>query len=167
MKLNGLDYSDSSINFSVKHLFSSFHGNFSEFDLKIDGDTDNLTDLKANLTVDISTINTHIQLLNKHLMEKEQFFNVKKYPKATFISTKIEDKGDNKLVVLGNLTIKDITKEITIDVDYVNKNNSFVINFHTHINREIFHLRSTSILDRTGILISNRVNIEGSFKFSA
>ncbi len=164
MKLNNLSYPDSKINFTVRHTLSQFNGTFSKFELDMEGDTDNIESLKANLSVDISSLDAGIPLLNKHLTTEEQFFNMAKYPNATFVSTEIKKKGESKLYVKGNMTIKGITKEIHLDVNYKEDESGVEINFNTELKRSDFGLRTKALLDRFGI-ISNTAKVFGVFKF--
>ncbi|ASI13538.1 U73 family octaprenyl pyrophosphate-binding small protease YceI [Candidatus Mancarchaeum acidiphilum] len=164
MELNKLSYPDSKINFTVRHTFSQFNGSFSKFELVMEGNTGDINSLKANLSVDISSLDAGIPMLTKHLITKEEFFNAPKYPNANFVSTKVEKKSEGVLHVKGDMTIKDITKEIHLDVNYKEDESGVVINFNTDLKRSDFGLRTKTFLDRFGI-ISNTAKVSGVFKF--
>ncbi|QCR36618.1 YceI family protein [Nissabacter sp. SGAir0207] len=76
-------------------------------------DADDLAKSKVDVTLPISTIDTHVAALTSEFKGAE-YFDVAKYPTATFHSTKVTHAGDNKYDVEGNLTIKGITKPVTL-----------------------------------------------------
>lgn len=109
-----------SINFSIKHLgysvltgrFDTFSGDFSYDPAKPEAST-------VNVTIDTSSINSNHAERDKHLRSPD-FLNVDKFPKATFVSTKVvlgDDKGEFDIV--GDLTLNGVTKSITIEVEKV------------------------------------------------
>ena len=109
-----------SVNFAIKHLgysvltgrFDTFSGDFSYDPAKPEAST-------VNVTIDTSSVNSNHAERDKHLRSPD-FLNVEKFPKATFVSTKIvmgEDKGEFDIV--GDLTLNGVTKSVTIDVSKV------------------------------------------------
>lgn len=82
-------------------------------DIKIDFDTPSNTSL--NITIPVAGIDTGVEAFDKHLASGD-FFEADKFPNATFVSTSVEKTGDATLKVTGDLTIKDTTKTITLDV---------------------------------------------------
>ncbi len=82
-------------------------------DIAIDFDAPSNTSL--NITIPVSGIDTGVEAFDKHLASGD-FFDADMYPNATFVSTSIEKTGDATLKVSGDLTIKDTTKPITLDV---------------------------------------------------
>jgi len=109
-----------SINFSIKHLgysvltgrFDTFSGEFSYDPAKPEAST-------VNVTIDTGSINSNHAERDKHLRGPD-FLNVEKFPKATFVSTKVvlgNDKGEFDIV--GDLTLNGVTKSVTIEVDKV------------------------------------------------
>lgn len=157
-----VDYEKSNLNFFVRHIiFSKFMGNFSKFDVDLKGDLSDPSSLAISVDVDVSSIDAHMKMLNRHLKEEPVFFNVSKYPTATFESTKITKKGSNKLLIRGNLSIKDVKKEIVIDSTYTKEDDGIKFEFETKINRGDFHLRSPSLMDKISINVSEEVKIYG------
>ena len=82
-------------------------------DIAIDLDAPSNTSL--NITIPVSGIETGVEAFDKHLASGD-FFEADKHPEATFVSTAVEKTGDNTLKVTGDLTIKDTTKAVTLDV---------------------------------------------------
>lgn len=108
-----IDLAHSSVGFKVKHLgISNVRGTFTEFnaDFEFDKETKTLKNLQAN--IDVSSIYTSVNKRDEHLRSAD-FFEVDKFPNMKFIGKKF---SDNKIV--GDLTIKDTTKEITLDYEF-------------------------------------------------
>lgn len=110
-----LDPQHSFVNYSVKHFdFSSQTGKWAaEGTLTLDDKDPSKS--KVDVKINIDNIITGIPELNKHLLSP-LFFNSKKYPTATFVSTKVVPEGKSKAKVYGNLTLKGVTKEVVLDV---------------------------------------------------
>ncbi|VTN73445.1 polyisoprenoid-binding protein [Klebsiella variicola] len=80
---------------------------------KLSFDKENPEKSSVSVTLPVKTIDTHVKALTDEFLGKE-YFDVKTFPEATFRSTKVESKGDNKYDVEGNLTIKGITKPVVL-----------------------------------------------------
>jgi polyisoprenoid-binding protein YceI len=78
-------------------------------------DADDVTKSTVNVTIPVTAIDTFVPKLDEHLKGGD-FFDAAKFPNATFKSTKVEAAGTNKLTVTGDLTVKDQTKPVTLDV---------------------------------------------------
>jgi polyisoprenoid-binding protein YceI len=72
---------------------------------------------KVSIDVPIANLTTGIPALNEHLA-KAEFFDVAKFPKATFVSTSVKTDGPTGATITGNLTIKGITKPVTLDAEF-------------------------------------------------
>lgn len=108
-----VDKSHTSVNFTVNHFFSAVTGKFKDFDGTFHFDKNNLKGSKADFSVVINSVDTDNGKRDKHLQSKD-FFNAKKYPKMDFQSTKIDKKSDKEYLIHGKLTIKDVTKDVTL-----------------------------------------------------
>ncbi len=107
------------IQFKVKHLGYSWElGGFNTFDGSFTYDEKNPANNKVNVTIDTASIDTNHAKRDKHLRSAD-FFDVANYPKATFVSTSYEDKGNGKGVLKGKLTLHGVTKNIAIDVNQI------------------------------------------------
>jgi polyisoprenoid-binding protein YceI len=104
------------IEFRIKHLgFSWLLGRFNTFEGTFTYDEKNPVGNKVNIIIDVASIDTNHAERDKHLRSPD-FFDVAKYPKATFVSTGFTDKGNGQGVLKGTLTLRGVTKEIAIDV---------------------------------------------------
>jgi len=107
------------ITFKIKHLgYSWVLGRFDEFSGSFDYDAGNPSANKVDIDIDMSSIDTNHAERDKHL-RSDDFFDVEKYPKATFKTTSYADKGNGKGVLKGTLTLHGVKKAVTIDVDQV------------------------------------------------
>ncbi|WP_374078420.1 YceI family protein [Bdellovibrio bacteriovorus] len=112
-----IDAAHSKIGFEIPHLvIATVEGRFSTFDGSITIDP-KLDKSKANLNVDVATINTDNKDRDDHLKSPD-FFDVAKNPKMTFVTKKVVGTAD-KLKLVGDLTLKGKTKEVTLDVKYL------------------------------------------------
>jgi len=101
------------IQFRIKHIFSTVFGYFPDFDGTIRFDPEHLDQSKFEFTVQIKTINTPNAKRDTHLRSND-FFAADKYPVMTFTSSKITHKQDNTYQVSGTMTIKDTAKDMNI-----------------------------------------------------
>ncbi|MCM2336868.1 MAG: YceI family protein [Pseudomonas sp.] len=95
--------------------FSNPIAHFGQVDGTITHDADNVGQSSVNVTIPLAGLNSHVARFDEHLRSAD-FFDAAKYPTITFKSTKVEAAGDNKLRVIGDLTIKGITKPAVLDV---------------------------------------------------
>jgi polyisoprenoid-binding protein YceI len=111
-----LDPFHSNAQFTVRHLgISNVQGDFTKISGTVTVDDADITKSTVNVTIDVSSVDTRVSRRDDDL-KSPNFFDVAKYPSITFQSTKITKAGDGKLTVTGNLTIKDVTKEVTLEV---------------------------------------------------
>jgi len=109
----------SSLNFNISHSgISLVNGNFLEYTGNLTKNGEALTDAQFDFTVQVKSINTNVEDRDNHLRSAD-FFEVDTYPEMTFKSTKILATGKPEHYLLyGQLTIKNITKEVIFDVYY-------------------------------------------------
>ncbi len=107
------------ITFRIKHLgFSWLEGRFDRFSGDFDYDAANPANNRVKVQIDVASIDTNHAERDKHL-RSERFFDVKKYPKAAFVSTGWEDLGQGQARLRGKFTLRGITKDIVIEVHQV------------------------------------------------
>ena len=112
-----LDPPHSSAQFAVRHLgVSTVRGAFTKVSGTVVYDPANLAKSSVQVTIDSNSVDTRVQKRDDDL-RSEHFFDVQKYPTITFQSTKVETAGAGKLRVTGDLTIRGVTKAVTLDVD--------------------------------------------------
>ena len=110
-----IDPSHTSARFSVKHMMiSDVSGTLGRTTGTVDLDEKDLTRSKVDLAIEVKP-QTQEPKRDAHL-ESPDFFDVAKFPKAIFKSKRVEKAGENKLKVVGDLTLRDVTKEVTLDV---------------------------------------------------
>ena len=113
-----LDKVHSNVKFTVSHMVvSEVEGSFKMFDGSLVASKDDLSDAVINFTVDVASVNTDNAMRDDHL-KGDDFFNVEKFPKMTFMSKSMQPLGGNKYKLTGDLTIRDVTKAVTFDVTY-------------------------------------------------
>ncbi|WP_158702937.1 YceI family protein [Allosphingosinicella vermicomposti] len=111
-----LDKSHVKIVWGVSHMgFSTYYGEFTDFDAQLTLDGANPENSKLNVTIDVDSVDTHDDALDGHL-KKADFFDVEKFPKATFTSTKVERTGPTTATVTGDLNLHGVTKPVTLAV---------------------------------------------------
>ena len=154
-----IDPAHTSFDFTVKHMMiSNVPGEFDKFSGQVTYDTNDLANSKADVTIDVSSINTHIDKRDAHLKSPD-FFDAAKYPTITFVSTKFTPTS-----ITGNLTMKGVTKEITIPVtisgpvDVMGHQAIGIIGSVT-VNRQDYGVSYNKILDHGGLAVSNDVVI--------
>ena len=161
-----IDPAHSEINFKVKHLVvSTVTGHFSKFDASIETSKEDFSDAKINFEADINSIDTKNEQRDGHLKSAD-FFDSENHPKMTFVSKSIKKVSDHEMKVTGNLTLRGVTKEITLDVIYNGTVAGFggtqVAGFEVRgkLNRFDFGLQWNALTEAGGVVVSNEVKIE-------
>ncbi|MDX1585333.1 MAG: YceI family protein [Balneolaceae bacterium] len=108
-----IDQAHSNLNFKVTHFFTPVNGKFHDYNSDIYFSPDNLEESSINVEVMVGSIDTNNEKRDGHL-QSDDFFNAEKYPKMTFTSNKITSEGNNEFIAHGELTIKDVTKEVQL-----------------------------------------------------
>lgn len=165
-----LDAAHSEIEFKVKHMMiSTVKGLFEDFQVTVENDSAELSNnarIIAELKVD--SINTKNKDRDQHL-KSEDFFNAEAFPTITFKSTGIEGQGDYKIT--GDLTIKDVTRSVTFDVEFGgvakdpwgNQKAGYTIS--GKINRNDFGLTWNAVLETGGVMVSEEVKLQADLQF--
>ena len=111
------------IQFKIKHLgFSWLHGQFNTFSGSFSYDKSNSTYSKIEVEIDTRSLDSNHAKRDKHI-RSDAYLDVKKFPKATFISTSFEELGNGNALLKGDFTLHGITKNITIDVEHIGHGN--------------------------------------------
>ncbi len=160
-----IDPSHSLIEFSTKHMmFTTVKGRFADIEGTITLDEANPEQSSTEATIAAASIDTRAEQRDVHLKSAD-FFDVEKHPTLTFKSTKVEVQGNESAKVTGDLTIKDVTRSITMDVTLngLGKNpfGQEVAGFtaETTINRKDFGLNWNVALEAGGMLVSDTIKI--------
>ncbi len=113
-----LDAAHSKIHFTAQYLvITEVEGDFKKIDGEFTSSKPDWSDLKATVTADVASISTDNEMRDKHL-KSEDFFNAEKFPGITFKSKAVKNLGGNKFVIIGDLTIRDVTKEVMVPAIY-------------------------------------------------
>lgn len=110
-----LDKNHTSIGFSAKHLaITTVRGHFTEFSGYVEGDPDSPAGARGQVTVDLFSVNTNSEMRDNHLRSSD-FFEADKHPQMTWKLTGIEKTGDDTYQVKGELTLKGVTRPLTLN----------------------------------------------------
>ena len=113
-----VDKAHSKVQFTVSHLvITDVTGQFKSFDASIESTKEDFSDAKINFSVDVNSIYTENDKRDGHL-KSDDFFNAEKFPKMTFVGKSMKKVGKNKFKLTGDFTIRDVTKQVTLDVVY-------------------------------------------------
>lgn len=154
-------------NFSARHMMvSTVRGAFRKVEGYLDFDPENPADAVVEATINVASMDsTGVEQRDQHLLSPD-FFDVEKYPTMTFKSTRVEPTSDNsEAKVYGNLTIKDVTKEVVLNVEFHGEGTTpygqNIVGFEadTKINRENFGLTWNVALETGGWLVGNDIKI--------
>ncbi len=161
-----IDATHSQATFSVKHMMiSTVRGHFEVLSGKLHIDEDHPDNSWVEAEVDAASINTRDAKRDGHLRSPD-FFDVEKYPKITFKSTKVTPTGNNEYRVTGDLTMHGVTKEETFHADYSGQVKDLyglqraAFSVKGKINRKDFGLNWNVGLEAGGVLVGEDVNIE-------
>lgn len=114
-----LDVTHSSIDFSVRHMmFARVKGAFNTFEAEINADPEDLTGANIRFVIDAASVDTNNGDRDAHLRSAD-FFDVENHPKIVFEAKKITSKGGGEYAVIGDLTMRGVTKEETFSVSYL------------------------------------------------
>ena len=161
-----IDPAHSEINFRVKHLvISTVRGHFDNFNASIETSKDDFSDSKIQFEADIKSINTNNEQRDTHLKSSD-FFDAKNHSKMSFESTSVKKISESDMQVKGNLTLRGVTKEITLDVNF----NGIVSGFgdvkvagfeiNAKLNRFDYGLEWNTLTEAGGVVVGNEVKIE-------
>ena len=159
-----VDKSHSTVKFAVSHMVvSETEGNFKVFDGTITHTKADLSDAAIQFTVDVNSINTENESRDKHL-KSDDFFNAEQYPLMKFESKSFKPLGGNKYALVGNLTIRDVTKQVKFDVTFggtikTGRGNKAGFKAKGTINRFDYNLKWNRAVEAGGLVVGEDVEI--------
>jgi polyisoprenoid-binding protein YceI len=160
-----IDPTHSDIHFKVKHLMiNTVTGSFKKFDASLETSNPDLTDAKISFTADIDSISTGLEMRDTHLKSND-FFNAEKYPQLKFESTGFEKVGDSTYLLKGNLTIRETTKPVQLDVEYGGQMADFYGNTKAgfeitgKLKRKEFGLNWDAVTEAGGVVVSDEIKL--------
>ncbi len=158
-----LDNSHSSVAFSVSHMVvSEVDGSFKKFNANVLSDKPDFTDAKIEFTIDVASINTDNTDRDNHL-KSDDFFNTEKYPTITFVSKSFTKMKDNKYKLVGNMTMRGVTRSVTLEVTYGGtvtdpyKNTRAGFKITGKINRKDFGVNWSKTMETGGLVVGDDV----------
>ncbi|HEX6053388.1 MAG TPA: YceI family protein [Gemmatimonadaceae bacterium] len=169
-----LDPAHSSVEFSVKHMMmTTVRGRFKNIKATLRGDRDHPEDAGVEASIEAASIDTGVGDRDAHLRGPD-FFDAEKFPQITFRSSRIEDppkqEGD-RFRVVGELVIRDTRMEVTLECEYHGRGTDpwgktrAGFDFRTEIDRREWGLKWNQALETGGVLVANKVRIEGEVQF--
>ena len=159
--------------FKVKHMMVTWvRGSFKNVEGNMEFDPENIEKASVNIVINAKELWSGDKARDDHLKSKD-FFDVENHPKITFKSTKVEPEDNNKAKVTGDLTMRGVTKEVTLDVEIVGQWNTPFwqdgvdkgpiprIGFvgTTKINRQDFGISWQGEMEKGGVVVGNDVYI--------
>ena len=159
------DKSHSKIGFSVTHLvITDVEGNFKEFEGTITTSGDDFENAKIEFSANVASINTENEKRDEHL-RSDDFFNAEKFPQLTFNSKSLNKVDDKNYRLVGDLTIRDVTKEVELNVVYNGTvedpwgNTKSGFSLEGEINRFDYNLKWNKTIEAGGLVVGEDVTI--------
>ncbi|PUZ27761.1 Polyisoprenoid-binding protein YceI [Chitinophaga costaii] len=165
-----IDATHSEIGFKIKHLMiTNVSGNFTSYDGTVTNEGEDFKDATIHFEADVDSINTKNEQRDGHLKSPD-FFDTAKYPKLTFVSTKVQKLNDEEYKVTGNLTLHGETHPVELAVEYSGivkdpygqTKAGFEITGRLH--RADFGLRYNGTTEAGGLLLSDEVKLNASIQ---
>ena len=159
-----IDKGHSEVGFQIRHMMAKVRGRFTDFDGKIVADRAKPEASSVELTIQATSIDTANPNRDKDLRSAD-FFDVEKYPTITFKSTSIKAKGKDAYDVTGTLTMRGVSKEVTLPVAFLgirkNMRGQDAAGFETAVtlNRKDFGITWNKALDAGGVLLGDEVYV--------
>ena len=160
-----IDAAHSQIMFSVRHMMiSNVRGRFESFTGAVDFDEQDPTRSSVEVQIEAASINTREAQRDAHLKSPD-FLDAEKYPYLYFKSRRVEKNGSGRGWITGDLTIRDITREVVLSVEYAGQAKSpwgsisAGFSATTKINRRDWDLNWTQLLGTSGVLVGTEATI--------
>jgi polyisoprenoid-binding protein YceI len=169
-----LDPAHSSVEFSVKHMMmTTVRGRFKDVQATLTGDRDHPEQAGVQASIAVASIDTGVADRDTHLRGSD-FFDAERFPQITFRSTSVDKapkKEGDRFQVVGELVIRDSSMDVTFDCQYEGRGTDpwgktrAGFSFQTEIDRREWGLKWNQALETGGVLVGNKVHIEGEVQF--
>jgi polyisoprenoid-binding protein YceI len=160
-----IDPAHTEVGFAVRHLMlSTVRGRFGAVTGTVTVDEENPNSAKLDVTIDVASVDTRQEMRDNHLRSAD-FFDVANYPTMRFVSKRIEGDVTNKFRVIGDLTIKNTTREVALDATLEGRamdpwgNDRVGFSATGKLNREEFGLTWNQALETGGVVVGNEVKL--------
>ena len=166
-----LDPTHSELQFKIKHLMiSTVTGQFNQFKATVETEGDDFATAKVHFQAEVSSISTNNEQRDAHLKNGD-FFDAEKYPEIIFEGHKMEKKGDDEYKLYGNITMRGVSKQLVLDVEFGgitrdpwgNMRSGFSVT--GKINRYDFGMSFGAVSETGGLLLSDEVKIHANVQF--
>jgi len=161
----GVDPTHSSVEFAVRHMMiSTVTGRFKSLRGTIEYDPAAPRLGRAEVEVDAQSVDTSVEDRDNHLRSAD-FFDVANHPTITFRSRRVETEGEDKGQLIGDLTIRGVTKEVVLDVEKEGEGvdpwgaHRVAFSAKTTLNRKDFGVSWNQVLDNGGVLVGDKVKV--------
>jgi polyisoprenoid-binding protein YceI len=160
-----IDPSHSGASFTVRHMFTKVRGRFTELSGTIETEGDSLTDGRVSVEINADSIDTNDAQRDAHLRTND-FFGTGENPTIRFTSTSVTPRGDNEFMIHGDLTIRGVTRPVTLEAEYEGGGKTpfgtEVASWtaQTEVDRKDFDLTWNAPLEAGGFLVGDDVKIE-------
>lgn len=166
-----VDNMHSEIGFKVKHMMiTNVSGNFSDFSADATTQGDDFSTAQFNFSAAINSINTGVADRDAHL-KADDFFNAEVYPSMTFKSSEVVKKSDDEFKLIGDLTIRDTTKKVELDVDFGGivvdpyGQTKAGLTISGKIKRSEFGLKWSAVTEAGSIVLSDDIRLNSEIQF--
>ena len=160
-----IDPAHAQVTFSARHMMiANVRGRFEKFTVQVDFDENNPINSMVDVQIDAASINTNDPQRDGHLKSPD-FLDVENYPYITFTSKRIEKKDKSHGRIIGDLTIRGVTHEVPLEVEYLGQarspwgTTSAGFNAHARISRKDWGLTWNVALETGGVLVGDEVTI--------
>ena len=160
-----IDPMHSEVQFKVKHLvISTVSGFFKSFEGSVETDSEDFDGANIEFSIDINSIDTNQSQRDEHLKSPE-FFDAATYPHIKFKSTSFKKTGDDEYVLKGDLTIKSVTKPVSLDVEFGGSTADFYGNTKAgfeitgKINRKEFGLTWDGVTEAGSVVVGEDIKL--------
>ena len=167
-----VDPMHSEVQFKVKHLvISTVSGFFKSFEGSLETENDDFEDAKISFALNIDSIDTNQTQRDEHLKSPE-FFDAAQYPQITFTSTSFKKTGDDEFELIGDLTIKGVTKQVKLAAEYGGSTADFYGNTKAgfevtgKINRKEFGLTWDGVTEAGSIVVGEDIKLIINVQFA-
>jgi polyisoprenoid-binding protein YceI len=161
-----IDPSHSRLGFAAKHaMVTTVRGQFHAFTADVHLDADDVTKSTVRVEIDATSIDTGNADRDAHVRNSD-FLEVEAHPTITFVSTSAEQKNDDDFVLHGDLTVKGVTKPVSVEFEKTGEAQdpwgNYRVGFEgkAKINRKDFGVNFNAVLEAGGLLVSEKVTLE-------
>ncbi|KAB2817444.1 MAG: polyisoprenoid-binding protein [Bacteroidetes bacterium] len=167
-----LDTTHTNIQFKAKHLMiTTVTGNFGSVEGSVEMEGEDFTTGKYTFAADVASVTTGSQDRDNHL-RSDDFFNAEEYPKLTFVGSEVSNVKDNEFDLTGEMTIRDVTKPVTIRIEVGGTvvdpwgNTKAAFSFKGSLNRKDFGLKFHVVNEAGNLLVSDEIKLEGEVQLA-